>query len=138
MLVFLSELEVGFSLDHGPENARFDDDSFFIAQNDLNVSVALLSRWPCDTQPEHDSLLQIPRDPIQCIVLAFGIEADRLTGRRAGLQFKPVIAGKRFSSGADNFDSCHGLIERLVVEGDEQVTGPVFAFGVESYVHPPR
>ena len=85
MAVFLSELEAGFSLHYGPKDARFNDNAGLVAQDDLDIPIALLSRRPCDTQPKHDSLLQITWHPVQSIVLSFSIQADRLTRRGAGL-----------------------------------------------------
>ena len=85
MSVFLSELETGFSLHHGSKDARFDDNAGLIAQDDLDVSIALLSGRPCDTQPKHDPLLQIPWHPVQSIILSLSIQADRLARWGAGL-----------------------------------------------------
>jgi hypothetical protein len=85
MTVFLSELEAGFSLHYSPKDARFNDNASLIAQDDLDVSIALFSRRPCNTQPKHDPLLQIPWHPVQGIILTFGIKADRLARWRAGL-----------------------------------------------------
>ena len=54
------------------------------------------------------------------------------------MKFKPVIPCKRFSTGANNFDSGDGLIEALVVKGDEQVPGAFIALRIECDVHAPR
>jgi hypothetical protein len=138
MAVFLSELEIRFSLHYGPKDARFDNNTGLIAQDDLDVSVSLLSRRPCDPQPQNDPLLEIPWHPVQSVILSFGIEADSLARGRASLQFKPVIAGKGLSAGADDLNPRHGLIEGLIVEGDEQMPGSIIAFGVKSNIHSPR
>ena len=54
------------------------------------------------------------------------------------MKLKPVISCERFSTRANNFDSGDGLIEALVVKGDEQVPSALIALRIKGDVHAPR
>lgn len=138
VLVFLESVGARSPRHDRPQHPRFENNAFFVSKDDLNVSVAVHPFGPRNPQPQDNALLQVPRNPIQSVVFTLRVEANGLTGGRACLKFKAVVSSKRFPARTNHLDPSNGLLEGLVVQGDEEVAGALVAFSIQRHVHPPR